>query len=396
MLLPAVGLVGAVVFGAVEATPFVGGRAEFAAGRSPPAPGLPSDTSVIAEVRPGFGARLLAPRWTALIGAVPRVYYRIPNGDVYRPLFMVDANGTLSYQLSPRLSWNSLVSSSVGEVSYTNAQLVLNTPIARNVQQPVVSAATVDARTGLGWQFTPTHRLALDLVGFYTTPLTSSTNTTIRKTVGIGFDVIQNWDLSAVSTLYAPLRIRHYYVDRAADSNSVELSFGYRRSLHLRTNVEASAGLAAADAEGQPIRFLPVGSASFDRVMHQARTATISNRASIYATASYDATRAELYPVAGTALSLYGQLGTKWRPSLTAEAFTTLGSRAASAGGTNGRTLVRATMGYLLTQEITLDTGVRFAANAVQTSKHLALVDREVMGFIAIAYAFEFAAARPH
>jgi hypothetical protein len=396
MLLPALGLVGAVVLGAVEATPFVGGRAEVAAGRSPPSPGLESDTALVTELRPGVGARLEAPRWNALVGAVPRIYYRVPNGNVYRPLFLLEMNGTASYQVSPRLTWGTLVSSSVGEVNYTNTQLVLNTPIARDVQQPVVTAATVDGSTGLTWDTTPTHRLSLALASFYTTPMGNDSNTTIRRTLAVGFDLTQTWDLSPRSSLVAPLRARHYFVDRAADSNSVELSFGYRRSLDLRTSFSAGAGVAAADSADVPIRFLPVGNLTLERVMHQTRAATLSNRASVHTTASFDPTRGQLYPVAGADLSALGQLGTKWRPSLTVEAFTTLGARSATAGGTSGRTTARATISYLLTQEVSLDTGVRAGANLVQTSKHLALVDREFMLFVSVTYQFAFAQATQH
>lgn len=393
--LPALGALGGVsLLASVQVTPIVTARAEAAAGEAPLSPGEPSEATVMTELRAGAGMRLRTARTQLQLGVEPRLSYQTPSlSDLDRPLLLARSELAHSYQFSRRLQWLNSIEVSAGEVEYTQAELLLNTPIARELEDPVVVAFSISANSALAWQRTRRYQLSLGPAVQNTTTLSGDTPAAPPSTTAVGVDFNQTYQLSLNGTLSLPIGYREYFISESEDQRTVTAGLAYQRALGRRTTLEASAGAAAAEGAEQPFAVLPQGGVAINRVVYATRTGTISNRIAARVLAAFDPTRAELYPTAGIEAALFVTSGGNWRASLAGEAYTTLTERPVSEDDADSRAALNAAVGYLLSEEISLDFGFRFTTRASHFSEDLRLTDRTTLGFVALSAAFELVPA---
>jgi len=399
----AAALAGLGLLGAVQTTPFVAARAEVDVGVAPEVPTAPSKGSTMLDLRPAAGARLTTPRSTFDFMILPRFFLQLPNPThTERPLMLVRADSAYRYEVSPQVSWQSFLGVYAGEVNYTNQALLTNTPLSRNLDQPVVSAANVDGRTGFIWRTSAVTSLTLNALAQYTAPLTEISKINLPPTTVLGFELADGWQTSEVNRLSFPLRFRRYFVKGGTDTVQVETGVDDRLSLSERDVLSTSLGLAYSDAEQQDARFLPTGSIALERVIYSTRVAQVTNRIAASVTSAYDPTRSQVYPVGGLQAVVGGQLGTKWRPYAAVDAFTTLTNKSVTrtaitdAAGQvqdlrsqDSRFSAVAALGYRLTNEFTLEVGARAAAFAPNFNEHFEFFDYQLLGFVALTFALD-------
>ncbi|HEY8942707.1 MAG TPA: transporter, partial [Polyangiaceae bacterium] len=276
-----------------------------------------------------------------------------------------------------------------------------NTPIARQIDDPVVVAFSITGTSVLAWQGSRRYVLSVGPVVEHTTTISGDNPIVPPSTTAIGGDVTQTYTLTPYSTLSIPIAFREYIVDEREpespddeppedlDQRTLTAGLAYVHALDLRTTVEASGGVTAVEGGGEPFAVLPQGGIAMNRVVFSTRTQTITNRLAARMIAAFDPTEAQLYPTAGIEASLTGTLGADWRASLAAEAYTTVTEDPVSDDNGDSRAALNAAIGYLLTEEISLDLGVRFSTRASHFSQEFQLTDETLLGFIALSAAFE-------
>src|SRR5689334_20337566 len=188
------------------------GRGEVMVGSAPPFPREPPEAALVMTATPGLAARLREPRYTLILQAAPRIYYRVPNLlDLHRPLYLVGTRDSLQYRLSQRLDWTTRVDGTYGEVDYTSQQLVFG-PIARQVDQPVTRVVALRGDTGLSWSVTRRYTLQLTAYGQHTEPIGKSAQN-FPTTNGVRFRVQPRYQLDRVSAVDLDVSTSVYFVD---------------------------------------------------------------------------------------------------------------------------------------------------------------------------------------
>jgi hypothetical protein len=371
----------------VNVTPVVTSRVEVAAGQAPEAPFERPKRTLVLEATPGLGARLQTLRSQLDFLAASRFFRRTPNqGDVERPLVLGLGQLNHRFEATPRLTWNTSLGGAVGESDYTNTSLSLAAPLARGIENPVVTTAHGSAQTGATYRTSEASSIGFATLGSYTTPIADIDTTLLRPTTMLGLDVEQTWQASPIVSWTVPLRGRRYFVERGQDSSSVELDVEHQRALDERTRFEVVAGLVAADADEEPLRFLPVGGVALERVVVSTARSKVTNRLAAGVTAAFDPTQAHVYPVGRVQASWTATVGTTLRPMLNLEGYTTLTRRPVSSTPTDSRAAASLALGIQLNQELLFELGGRFATSASHLSQPLELVDRQLLAYAALSY----------
>lgn len=406
----AAALAGLGLLGAVQTTPFVAARAEVDAGVAPKAPQEPSGAAMIVDLRPATGARLATPRSTLDLAILPRFFLQVPNpSNQERPLILVRSDATHRYEVSHRLMWNSYLGVFVGEVNYTNTPLLFNSAIQRNVDQPVISAANIEGRSGFSWLTSPRTTLTLTGLGQFTAPLTEASKLSLPQTTLIGFEIANGWQTTPDTRLSFPVRARRYFVKGAADSITLETGVDHHLTLNERSAFDTSLGLAYGDSDGQDARFLPTGRIAYERIVYQTRAANVTNRITAQVTTAYDPTRSQVYPVGGVSAVVGGQVGTSFRPYAALDAYTTLTNRSMTGTpadtvlpqdqrrirSTDSRFSAVAALGYRINQQWTVEVGTRVSTWAPNLRERFELVDYQVFSFIAATFALDLPTGGP-
>lgn len=394
--LPALGAIGgAVLLASAQVTPIVSVRAEAAAGEAPIAPGEPSQATLMTELRAGAGLRLRTPRTLFQFGVEPRIAHQTPNlSGLDRPLVLTLATASHSYSIDRRLQWRNELQVSAGEVEYTQAERALSAPIARRIDDPVVVAFSTAASSSLVWQKSRRYELSFGpSVESTITDSEADDPSTPSSTTAVGFDFTQSFQTSFNGTLAVPLGYREYFISDREDQRTLSAGLAYSRVLGPRTNLEASVGAVATEGGEQPFAVLPEAGIALQRVVYATRVRTISNRIAARLEAAFDPTQGDVYPTAGIEASLFGNLSGDFRAAFSVAVYTTLTEEPVTEENTDSRAALDVTVGYILTDEVSLDVGLRFGTRASHLSQELELSETTVLGFIALSAAFELVPA---
>jgi hypothetical protein len=330
-------------------------------------PGEEAETAVATEVRPGLAFRLTTPRSTASLRVSPRLYYQSPNvGELERPLLLAQAESSAAYQLRPDLSWLSSAGIAYGEVDYLSATVVLDSPVAQNLSEPVMTLLTLRASTGLNYVITNRHAFGATLVVDHMSYGNDSTENRPDTTTS-GVDLVQTYALTPRDALLFPLLLRYSSVSDNPDWLMVGAGLGYRRLLDRRTQFDAVAGISAAKPDDGETRFFPRGMLSLQRIILEREDTTLSNRVMLALDAVLDPTLGEVRSVFTADVALMGSVGSRF----TQQASLTASTPAFEEEDEDDPPELAATtvaanamLGYRLSDGFQLETGIRYSSRA--------------------------------
>jgi hypothetical protein len=126
------------------------GRVSFEVGGGTETRGPDEDRSpfLYSELRPSGLLLLRTARTNIEFGAGARVYYRSPNlAEADRPIVLGLASARHAYAFTPHFLWTTVGDVQYGEIDYTNTDLVFDSPLARPVVDPVITALDVNGQT---------------------------------------------------------------------------------------------------------------------------------------------------------------------------------------------------------------------------------------------------------
>jgi hypothetical protein len=375
-LIPAVGAV------SVDETYYL--NAEAATGSAPPIPGGERELSLYSEVRPGFLLLTRTRRTTLELVLEPRMYYRYPNiADLHRPLFLMSGGIRHEYALSERVGWLSLADAQYGEIEYSSAHRVLDSPLARPTT-PVIVTFDANAQTGFRWAATRRYSLSMAAVGEYTASGDPNDEADFPTTTIVGGDITHAFELDQKSTLSFPATGRYYFVSSAPDWTVFTLSAGYRHTPNPRTTLEAEAGVSANKQVGGTTTVFPRMRLTGERVVQQTAAVRVINRLAIVLDATFDPLLGEIYPVVGAELTLTTSFATRWSATVQALGYTAATREPVNEGSLDTYIGGSASVGYALTNEWQLEFGTRTSARAPHFSQKFVLDEGEIWAFVRI------------
>lgn len=382
------GAFGTGVFGSVDHA--VIARAEIAAGVAPEVPGADPEPTLTAELTPGVGLRARNERTSFVVHASPRFHYRVPNlGDVERPLVLGRGGLRETHRVSEVVTWSAAVDGAYGEIDYSNTLLAFDTPVARDLFDPIVEVRAVDGTTELEWRLTETQVLEIALVGGYTRLVTEDAQA-LPETTMVGLDLVQRWQLDEVSSLSVPLSPRYFDVEPDPDTLSVSLQVLYERLLSRRDTLTAAGGFTVLKQEDRETEALPRGALSLSSVVHQRPGFRLTNTIAAGLDVVLDPTLGELRPVAQLSLMERAELGTSWTVSLEAQGFTSatreplLETDPELARFDRGETDLRASLlaAHRAASWLRLDFGVRASTQASHfAARDFRFIDEQIWVF---------------
>jgi hypothetical protein len=390
-------------------------RAEVAAGVAPVVPNGESVPSFSSELSPGYAMRGLGPRLTLGFRGGPRFQYLWPlMRGIRRPLVLGQAEAGLEYRLSER--WTTAISTTqaYGEVDYSQARLTLRTPLASNLDQPILTAYQGEGRVGLTWLASTRSSLETTAQVGYSRPLSAMTRRELATTTRIGGRMGYRYELDPSSSVGITADASHYFVadrpetvarnpDQDADSTQISGILGYRRSFNLRTSMDASGGITVTALWPGETALLPNARVSLERVLHQLGGVRVVNGISASVEAVYDPTLAVLYPLAGLEASLSSEFTERWRlvfllgafAAATAGPLSETASTSAAADAAESRLSASLTVAHDLASWLDVSFGYRLSADGshVATSPY-EIRNRQAWVFLALSAAFGDAGTR--
>jgi hypothetical protein len=278
-----------------------------------------------------------------------------------------------------------------GEIDYTSAGPVLDSPTSRPETDPVVGLMGAAAQTGLAFQWTPTYRFGVSGMASHIVT-TSDDEIASGTTTTVGGDVDQSWELDARSSLSVPTAYRYYFVEETPDWQSASSGVSYRRALSLRTTMDVHGGATAALQDGTNWQALPRVIFSLEHVLATTRTSRVANRYSFGTDATYDPLVARIYPIARVEGSISTELGETWRLVGTLAAYTPLTREPISPSGVDSMGSAAVSAVHRFSEGLDLEFGSRFETRANHLSAgELGLRDTELWGFARLTVVFDVA-----
>lgn len=393
-LLALVGSAAGLLFSAqVQKAAFAVVHAEVGAASTEP--GEEAETAVATEVRPGLAFRLITPRTTASLTVSPRMYYQAPNvGDVNRPLFLAQADTGIVHQLRPELSWLTTAGVAYGEVDYLSATVVLDSPVAQNLSEPVMTLLTLRATTGLNYLITSRHTFGATLVVDHMSYSEDNAENRPDNTTS-GVDLVQTYALTPRDALLFPLLLRYANVSDNPDWLIAGTALGYRRALDRRTTFDAAAGASVAKPEDGDSRFFPRGMLSLQRIILEREDSTVTNRMTLSLDAVLDPTLGEVRSVFTADAAVMGNVGSRFTQQVSLNASTPAFEEDDPENEDLAATTVAANamLGYRLTDGFQLETGIRYSARAQDAfTPNAEFVDGQLFWFIGFRTAINLGA----
>jgi hypothetical protein len=300
-------------------------HAEVAAGVAPVVPNGESEPAFSSELSPGYAMRGTGPRLTLGLRGGPRFQYLWPlMRGMHRPLVLGRAEASLEYRLSERWITTATTTQAYGEVDYSQARLTLRTPLASNLEQPILTAYQGDARLGLTWLASARSSVETAAQVGYSRPISAATRRELATTTRVGGRLGYRYELDLSSSVGIAAEAAHYFVadrpevvaedpDQDADSTQISGILGYRRSFSPRTTMDATGGVTMTALWPGETALLPNARVTLERVLHQHRGARVVNGFSASVEAVYDPTIGVLYPLAGVEASLSSEFLERWR-----------------------------------------------------------------------------------
>lgn len=409
-------LVAVPLLGALGAMPLLGSidtranalvAAEVAAGHAPPRPGEEAEPVLTAQLLPRLALQLTTPRLESEISAGSRLFHRTPNlVGVERPLVLWLANAGATYAIDPRLSWVTSAGLRYGESDYTNAAIALDSDVASELDEPVVSVLGLDVQTGLAWLASERLELGVTVFADRSQRLSTEASATLPDTTSAGAQLSQTWRLDARSSLIVPLNSRYYWVSPGRDVWTGTLRTDYQRELSRRVTWTVGAGATLAksvgdaeadededaaelgdedDDEAPDTQLIPEAVIAIEQTVFEAQYARVSNRFAATLSATMDPTSGELNPIAGFDASGRANLGERWSTSL-ALGFRTAATEDPTREGAQDTNLgATATANYQLDTWCELHFGVRWAARGPHLSQEpFELEDEQIWGIVGL------------
>lgn len=397
LALAALGLFGATVAGSFEQAAFA--RMEVAAGIAPPIPNSDSEPALTGELTPGYGMRLRSERSSFALKLLPRVYYRYPAfGDIDRPLVLLRGAALASRRMTEVLTWTAAVDGAYGELDYASTRLAFPQPVARNLSDPVVEVREVNGRSALEWRITETYRMDFALFASYT-HLIGDTLLRLPKSTALGVDLVERWQLDAVSSLSFPIELRYFKVTNDLDTLSLATRAAYERRLSPRDTLLLDAGLTGWKEEGFSVRVLPRVMVNLSSVLLERAGVRLTNGLSGGVDVIFDPVLGELRPMALLTWTQQLELGTRWNITVLAQGYTSVDpdplgdtpeERALAVQGESGfgGGLVA---GYRFGEPWRFDFGVRGQTRASHwNAENFRLIDEQIWVFTGLTMLFGF------
>jgi hypothetical protein len=398
-VLASIGTLGVSIFGT---TAQVGGAVEATLrneiGSAPVDPQTDeAETTFATELRPGALLRIDTARSTLTLRFDPRIYHRTPNlAGSDRPLVLYQGGAAYGRDLSPRLRWTTAAGASYGEVDYTSPQLAFASPIAGEIETPVVKRITLDASTGLTAQLSRRQGLEANasVSHLESTGVESGAEASFPTTTTYALLVAHAYALDELSTLSFPVQPRYFVVDPGPDWISGAVGVAYRRQLTPRANLNGLLGVVLTKVDGEETNVYPNALLSYTNIIIERPNANLTNQLEAVLDATLDPTTGNVRPTLGLHASLRSYLGNKWLVDFQAAGDTTT-SAGNNGQGTDGEreTLLSAStaVGYRLMNEVRLDGGVRWSTRATNLFADDAdLRDRQVFAFLGATAVFDF------
>jgi len=340
----------------VEAAGGVDG--EVAAGRAPVQLTGPEENSLTFTLVPGAALRLRSMTDTLTLAYTPRIFYRIPNAlEVDRPLLLHQMTLDHSDKVSRRLTWNSTLSSSVGEVDYTASNLVFNTATSA-VRTSVTDIIRLEGQTGFQYELSRRLRWTWDVNADYTRPLGDDQYTPPVDLNGNPIDVgdvpvggvPESAQVSTISGLsYAVTRadrvgltgeVTYQWFPDTGRFLLLSPSMFWEKQLSRRTDIGVAAGIAyvvtveTLDGQDQDNSIGGTGSFSYNSVVYRARSAVVSMGLQGSLDWFFDPIAGTSQPRAGVDANSNIEIGRDWQITPNASFYTLLReSRSATGPG---------------------------------------------------------------
>lgn len=330
----------------VEAAAGVEG--EVAAGRAPLDLEGDEENSLTFTFVPGAALRLRSMTDTLTLTYTPRIFYRVPNLlDVNRPLLLHQMTLDHSDKVSRRLTWNSTLSASVGEVDYTASNLVFNTATSA-VRTSVTDIIRLEGQTGFQYELSRQLRWTWDANADYTRPLGDAT---FAPPVGMDGTPVDIGNLplggvpeSAQASTISGLSYAVTRADRVGLSGEITYqwfpdtgrflllspSLFWEKQMSRRTDIGVAAGIAyvvtveTLDGRNQDNSIGGTGSLSYDSVVYRARSAVMSLGLAASLDWFFDPLAGTSQPRAGIDANSNIQVGRDWQITPNASFYTLL------------------------------------------------------------------------
>jgi hypothetical protein len=344
-------------------------REEASVGRAPNGPTGERENTFTNELAFGAGIGLRSRRNTFELTLGPRFYYRVPNlPDLNRPLVLGLGSVRDTYVIDPRWQWITNVNGEYGEVEYSSAHLVTDSPVSRPEEASVIRSLDVLGDTGFAFALTRVHTLSLAAVGGYTRPVGTREGNPVETTTTGGANFSERWTYDRRTTLSTPFTLRYYSIVESRDWMVATQSLGYDRVLGRKTSLSSSLGATLLQENGEPPRVLPRGLFAVQHVVRETRQSRYMNRFAVFADASFDPLLGTVYPLSGAEASLAIDFAERWTAVASVNGYTPLTLEPVTPEGIDTELDATGWVSYRLSREWTFDTGVRESTRATHLS----------------------------
>jgi hypothetical protein len=363
---------------------------EVRVGSAPVAPRESPERTFVVDFEPGAAVRLSERRWSLVLGAGPRFYYRVPNFlDLHRPLVLLQGHAEYRYDFSPRVRWTSRAETDYGEVDYTSAQLAFGTPVARQIETPVLKIFTLGGSTGFDWTISRRYSLATVASVMYTVPTEELDPPPFPTTAGFSVDLRPRWLFDRVSSFYLSVTPHYYYTEPGADYTSLAESIGYQRSLSRATELETSAGASVTRSEDAALFWTPLASVRLSHISYRRRGLTVTNHVQARVETRFDPSIGQVFPTAAVEADASEEIGEHWTLTTTVTGTTTVTAEPVTQDAADSSFGASIVLARDLAPGIDATLGARYSTWATHLrADHFMLFDRQVWAFVGLRAVF--------
>jgi hypothetical protein len=369
---------------------FVSVRAEAGAGAQPSAPGAESEAMVDGVIEPSVSVLSRMPRSTLSLSLNPRIYQREPNfSGVDRPLLLGRGTVAHEYRASRRLLWRSGVTSSYGEVDYNNLSLTVDAPDAGRAIEPVLTAFSLSAESGMRWLASRRDEIAMTGSASRYQPIGDFEASTNPESIGATANAEYTRHTDRRSSLSFAATYSKFWIDPGLDNSTLGAVVAYGRELDRLNRIQAGIG-AGIELESDDPEPYPRAVFSYSHLLRQEKDIRISNRFGASWDARLDPTSGKIRRTVGVEAALESSIGNKWTLFLNlGGSFLTSKSDVNQADDSG--VLARAGATHRMNSNVSFEFGADFGARLSSVADgDLHTTEERIRGFVAIIIAADF------